>query len=60
MERTLFQSLCIWGKNIMLFASVGLLTYLVTQLEQNLEIWHEKRQNLRNKRKRKRTKSLKR
>ena len=60
MERTLFQTLCILGKNIMLFASVGLLTYLVTQLEQNLEIRHEKRQNLRNKRKRKRTKSLKR
>lgn len=60
MERTLFQTLCIIAKNITMFAGIGIMVYIGIALDERAEKRAEKRQILKNKRKRTRGKSLKR
>ena len=60
MERTLFQTLCIIAKNLTMFAGIGIMVYICVALDERAEKRYEKRQILKNKRKRTRGKSLKR
>lgn len=60
MERTLIQTLCIYGKNFLFWCSMAGYVCGLLYLDEYLEKRYEKRQILKNKRKRTRGKSLKR
>lgn len=60
MERSLFQTLCIYGKNFLFWFSMAWFACTIWYLDERAEKRYEKRQILKNKRKRTQEKSLKR